>query len=33
VWRRAALTATYFHAWFPSCPQAAAALFLGEAFK
>lgn len=29
VWRRDALTATYFHAWFPSAPEAAASLFLG----
>jgi cobyrinic acid a,c-diamide synthase len=31
VWRQGALTATYFHAWFASAPQAAAAILLGEA--
>ncbi|HYD78631.1 MAG TPA: cobyrinate a,c-diamide synthase [Paucimonas sp.] len=31
IYRCGALTASYFHAWFPSCPAAAAALFLGEA--
>jgi cobyrinic acid a,c-diamide synthase len=30
VWRRGALVATYFHAWFPSCPQAVAAVLRGE---
>ncbi|GAB3661044.1 cobyrinate a,c-diamide synthase [Ramlibacter alkalitolerans] len=30
VWRRGPLLATYFHAWFPSCPQAAAAILRGE---
>jgi cobyrinic acid a,c-diamide synthase len=29
VYRRAALTASYFHAYFPSCPGAVARLFLG----
>jgi cobyrinic acid a,c-diamide synthase len=28
VFRRGSLTASYFHAYFPSCPAAAAALFL-----
>lgn len=28
VWRRGSLAASYFHAWFPSAPQAAASLFL-----
>lgn len=27
VYRHGSLTASYFHAYFPSCPQAAAALF------
>jgi cobyrinic acid a,c-diamide synthase len=27
VYRQGSLTASYFHAWFPSCPQAVAALF------
>ncbi|MES2483487.1 MAG: cobyrinate a,c-diamide synthase [Pseudomonadota bacterium] len=27
VYARGALRASYFHAWFPSCPDAAAALF------
>ena len=27
VYRQGALTASYFHAWFPSCPDAVAALF------
>ena len=31
VWRSGALLATYFHAWFPSCPQAVAAILRGEA--
>jgi cobyrinic acid a,c-diamide synthase len=30
VWRRGALVATYFHAWFPSCPPAVAAVLRGE---
>jgi cobyrinic acid a,c-diamide synthase len=30
VYRAGALTASYFHAYFPSNPAAAAALFLGE---
>ena len=29
VYRAGSLTASYFHAYFPSCPQAAAALLLG----
>lgn len=28
IYRRGSLTASYFHAYFPSCPQAAASLFL-----
>jgi cobyrinic acid a,c-diamide synthase len=31
VWRHRALVATYFHAWFPSAPQAVAAILRGEA--
>lgn len=31
VYRAGPLTASYFHAYFPSCPQAVAALLLGEA--
>ncbi len=27
VYRQGSLTASYFHAWFPSCPAAVAALF------
>ncbi len=27
VYRQGALTASYFHAWFPSCPAAVAAMF------
>ena len=27
VYRQGSLTASYFHAWFPSCPQAVAAMF------
>lgn len=30
VYRVGSLTASYFHAYFPSCPAAVAALFLGE---
>jgi cobyrinic acid a,c-diamide synthase len=30
IYRRGSLTASYFHAYFPSCPQAAASLFLRE---
>ncbi len=30
VYRLGSLTASYFHAYFPSCPDAVAALFLGE---
>jgi cobyrinic acid a,c-diamide synthase len=30
VYRIGSLTASYFHAYFPSCPAAVAALFLGE---
>jgi cobyrinic acid a,c-diamide synthase len=30
VWQRGALLATYFHAWFPSCPGAVAAILRGE---
>lgn len=30
VYRRASLQASYFHAWFASCPEAAATLFLTE---
>jgi cobyrinic acid a,c-diamide synthase len=30
IYRRGALTASYFHAYFPSCPAAAASLFLRE---
>jgi cobyrinic acid a,c-diamide synthase len=29
VYREGSLTASYFHAYFPSCPEAAAALLLG----
>jgi cobyrinic acid a,c-diamide synthase len=32
VYRNGSLTASYFHAYFPSCPQAAAALFLPDDF-
>jgi cobyrinic acid a,c-diamide synthase len=28
LWRKGALQATYFHAWFPSSPEATASLFL-----
>lgn len=31
IYRNGSLTASYFHAWFPSCPQAVAAMFLGKA--
>jgi len=31
VYQQGSLRASYFHAYFPSCPRAAAALFLGEA--
>ncbi|WP_151634360.1 cobyrinate a,c-diamide synthase [Noviherbaspirillum aerium] len=31
IYRKGSLTASYFHAYFPSCPQAAASLFLPEA--
>jgi cobyrinic acid a,c-diamide synthase len=27
VYRTGSLTASYFHAWFPSCPAAVAAMF------
>jgi cobyrinic acid a,c-diamide synthase len=27
VYRQGSLTASYFHAWFPSCPAAVAAMF------
>jgi cobyrinic acid a,c-diamide synthase len=30
VYRQGSLTASYFHAYFPSCPAAVAALFTGE---
>lgn len=30
VYRAGSLTASYFHAYFPSCPHAVAALFRGE---
>lgn len=30
IYRRGSLTASYFHAYFPSCPHAAASLFLRE---
>jgi cobyrinic acid a,c-diamide synthase len=30
VWRRGGLIASYFHAWFPSAPEAVAALLRGE---
>jgi cobyrinic acid a,c-diamide synthase len=30
LYRSGSLVASYFHAWFPSCPQAAAALFIGD---
>lgn len=29
IYRRGSLTASYFHAYFPACPMAVAALFLG----
>jgi cobyrinic acid a,c-diamide synthase len=32
VYRHGSLTASYFHPYFPSCPQAAAALFLSDDF-
>ncbi len=31
IYRHGSLTASYFHAYFPSCPQAVAALFLNGA--
>jgi cobyrinic acid a,c-diamide synthase len=31
IYRSGVLTASYFHAYFPSCPQAVADLFLGGA--
>jgi cobyrinic acid a,c-diamide synthase len=31
VYRQGSLTASYFHAWFPSCPAAVAALFTRQA--
>ncbi|HJV84607.1 MAG TPA: cobyrinate a,c-diamide synthase [Noviherbaspirillum sp.] len=31
IYRNGSLTASYFHAYFPSCPSAVAALFLGRA--
>jgi cobyrinic acid a,c-diamide synthase len=31
VYRVGSLTASYFHAWFPSCPAAVAAMFTGAA--
>jgi cobyrinic acid a,c-diamide synthase len=31
VWRRGAVVATYFHAWFASAPRAVAAILRGEA--
>lgn len=30
VYRQNAITASYFHAYFPSCPEAIAAIFRGE---
>jgi cobyrinic acid a,c-diamide synthase len=30
LYRMGSLTASYFHAWFPSCPGAVAALFSGD---
>jgi cobyrinic acid a,c-diamide synthase len=30
IYRCGSLTASYFHAYFPSCPRSVAALFLGE---
>lgn len=33
VYRRGALTASYAHAYFPSCPAAAAALFSAAALE
>jgi cobyrinic acid a,c-diamide synthase len=27
VWRQGSVQASYFHAWFPSCPQAVVELF------
>jgi cobyrinic acid a,c-diamide synthase len=27
VWQKGALRASYFHAWFPSCPEAVVELF------
>lgn len=30
IYRNGALTASYFHAYFPSCPAAVAQLFLGD---
>jgi cobyrinic acid a,c-diamide synthase len=30
IYRQGSLTASYFHAYFPSCPAAIAALFAGE---
>lgn len=30
VYRVGSLTASYFHAWFPSCPRAVAQLFSGD---
>jgi cobyrinic acid a,c-diamide synthase len=31
VWRQGSVRASYFHAWFPSAPAAAASLFLPQA--
>jgi cobyrinic acid a,c-diamide synthase len=31
IYRVGSLTASYFHAYFSSCPEAIAALFAGEA--
>ncbi len=33
VYEKGALRASYFHAWFPSNPEAAARLFLPEPLK
>jgi cobyrinic acid a,c-diamide synthase len=27
MWQQGSVRASYFHAWFPSCPQAVAELF------
>jgi cobyrinic acid a,c-diamide synthase len=31
LWQHGTVRASYFHAWFPSCPQAVAELFTATA--